>query len=83
MVAAIAAEAAEATYQPTISLLMPVCDTEPWMLVAAVESVLEQAYPHWQLCMADDASRRAETLATLESLAGQTNGSPRPRLSKR
>ena len=83
VVAAIAAEAAEATYQPTISLLMPVCDTEPWMLVAAVESVLEQAYPHWQLCMADDASRRAETLATLESLAGRDKRITTTRLSKR
>ncbi len=70
VVAAIAAEAAQASYQPTISVLMPVCDTEPWMLEAAVESVLAQAYPNWQLCMADDASRRPETLATIE-VAGQ------------
>ena len=32
VVAAIAAEAAEAEYQPTISVFMPVCDTEAWML---------------------------------------------------
>ena len=69
VVAAIGAEAAAAGYQPTISVLMPVCDTEAWMLEAAVESVLAQAYPNWQLCLADDASQRPETLAALESLA--------------
>ena len=83
VVAAIAGEAAIGTYQPTISLLMPVCDTEPWMLVAAAESVLGQAYPNWQLCMADDASRRPETLATLESLARRDSRITTTRLSKR
>jgi glycosyltransferase involved in cell wall biosynthesis len=63
--AAIGADAAAAAYQPTISVLMPVCETEAWMLEAAVESVLAQAYPNWQLCLADDASERRETLAAL------------------
>ncbi len=66
VVAAIGAEAAAAGYQPTISVLMPVCETEAWMLEAAVESVLAQAYPNWQLCLADDASTSRETLAALE-----------------
>ena len=48
---------------------MPVCDTDAWMLEAAVQSVMAQAYPNWQLCLADDASERAETLAKLD-LAG-------------
>jgi GT2 family glycosyltransferase len=69
VVAAIGAEAAAAGYQPTISVLMPVCETEAWMLEAAVESVLAQAYPNWQLCIGDDASTRRETLAALESLS--------------
>jgi GT2 family glycosyltransferase len=69
VVAAIGAAAAAAAYQPTISVLMPVCETEAWMLEAAVESVLAQAYPNWQLCLADDASERRETLAALESVA--------------
>jgi GT2 family glycosyltransferase len=69
VVAAIAAEAAGATYKPTISVLMPVCDTDPWMLDAAVASVRAQAYPGWELCMADDASNRPETLAAIEAAA--------------
>jgi GT2 family glycosyltransferase len=83
VVAAIAAEAAQASYQPKISVLMPVCDTEPWMLEAAVESVLAQPYPNWQLCMADDASRRPETLATIEALARRDGRVTTTRLSKR
>ncbi|MGH9106407.1 MAG: glycosyltransferase [Acidimicrobiales bacterium] len=66
VVAAIGAEAAGAAYQPTVSVLMPVADTEPWMLEEAVGSVLAQAYPNWELCLADDGSKRPETLAALE-----------------
>lgn len=41
---------------PRISILMPTWETaEPW-LRAAIESVRQQVYPHWQLCVADDAS---------------------------
>lgn len=71
VVAALGAEAAAAGYQPKISVLMPVCETDPWMLEAAVESVRTQAYSNWELCLADDASERAETLAALESVARQ------------
>jgi GT2 family glycosyltransferase len=67
VVAAIAAEAARAPYQPTISVLMPVADAEPWMLEAAIESVLAQAYQRFELCIGDDASERPETLAVLEA----------------
>ena len=41
---------------PTISVLVPVYDTPERYLRAALESVLEQLYPHWELCVADDAS---------------------------
>ncbi len=43
-------------YRPLISLLMPVYNPEPDFLVAAIESVRAQLYPHWELCIADDAS---------------------------
>src|SRR5579875_3631386 len=39
------------------------------MLEAAVSSVRAQAYPAWELCMADDASERPETLAAIEAAA--------------
>ena len=83
VVAATGAEAARAAYQPTISVLMPVCDTAAWMLEAAVESVMGQAYPNWQLCLADDASERAETLATLSSLVRRDSRVSLTRLAQR
>lgn len=42
--------------RPTISVLMPVFDPKPAILDAAIRSVRSQAYPHWELCIADDAS---------------------------
>src|SRR5947209_16822416 len=41
---------------PLISVIMPVYETPEWALRDAIDSVRRQLYPHWQLCMADDAS---------------------------
>ncbi len=41
---------------PLITILMPVYDTDPRWLKAAVDSVIAQSYPHWQLCIVDDGS---------------------------
>ncbi|WP_188261076.1 glycosyltransferase family 2 protein [Azospirillum tabaci] len=43
--------------RPLFSVVMPVCDPPLWMLAEAIESVRAQAYGHWELCIADDASR--------------------------
>jgi len=83
VVAVIGAEAAAAAYRPTISLLMPVCDTEAWMLDAAVSSVLAQAYPNWELCLADDASVRQETLAAIEAACRRDSRVKLARLEER
>lgn len=45
--------------RPTISLAMPTYNTEPRYLREAIESVLRQHYPNWELCIADDGSNRA------------------------
>lgn len=42
--------------KPQISVLLPVFNPEPEWLEACLDSVLEQQYPYWQLCIADDAS---------------------------
>ena len=54
---------------PLISIAMPVYNVERRWLMAAVDSVRRQFYPHWELCIADDKSTRAETLEALEALA--------------
>lgn len=48
--------------QPLISVILPVHDPNPEWLAQAIESVRQQIYPHWELCIADDASTRADVL---------------------
>jgi O-antigen biosynthesis protein len=43
-------------YQPLISIIVPTYNTPPAYLRGAIDSVLAQIYPHWELCIADDAS---------------------------
>lgn len=57
--------------QPLVSVVVPVYNTRPDWLAECIESVLRQSYPHWQLCIADDASSCAETRAQLAALAAQ------------
>ncbi len=54
-------------FQPTFSILCPVYNVEPKWLAAAIESVLNQAYSKWELCLADDASTDPATIAFLNS----------------
>jgi len=42
---------------PLISVIMPVFDPPLELLREAIDSVVRQVYPHWELCIADDASR--------------------------
>ncbi len=41
--------------RPTISILLPVRNPAPALLDAAIKSVRDQLYPHWELCVAQDA----------------------------
>ena len=47
---------ARLTYRPLISVLMPVYNTDQKWLKASIQSVRDQLYPNWELCIADDAS---------------------------
>jgi len=44
------------SWRPVISVVMPVFNTPELLLRRAIESVIHQVYPHWELCVADDAS---------------------------
>ncbi len=63
--AAIAADVATLAYQPTISVVTPVYNTDPRWLRACIESVKRQVYPKWELCLCDDGSTLAATRAVL------------------
>ena len=57
--------------RPKFSILMPVFNTDPAHLTAAIESVLAQSHSNWELCIADDSSTRSEIRAVLERFAAQ------------
>jgi len=52
--------------RPLISIIVPVYRTRATILEKTVRSVLNQSYPEWELCMADDCSRSPEVDAILE-----------------
>ena len=65
------AEVAAMAQPVTISILVPTYNTDPAMLTAMVESVRSQIYPHWELCIADDASPKPHVRQMLQELAAQ------------
>ncbi|HWC14409.1 MAG TPA: glycosyltransferase [Actinomycetota bacterium] len=58
-------------YRPLISVVMPVYNTDPDWLDAAIRSVRSQLYEWWELCAADDGSTRPETKQMLARWAEQ------------
>jgi O-antigen biosynthesis protein len=56
----------ELAEKPLISVLMPVYNTRPEYLRKALDSVIAQTYPHWELCIADDASPNPQIRKILE-----------------
>lgn len=53
-------------YKPFFSIIMPVYNTPEKLLRKAIESVLNQLYPYWELCIADDASTEPHVRKVLE-----------------
>jgi GT2 family glycosyltransferase len=66
---ALRAEQAAWRNRPLISVVMPVYNTPAALLRAAIESVRVQVYPHWELCIADDASTQSHVRKVLEEVA--------------
>ncbi|MDX1407275.1 MAG: glycosyltransferase, partial [Saprospiraceae bacterium] len=60
---------AELRYRPLISIVMPVYNVRKKWLRKAVESVQEQIYSNWELCIADDASPARHIRPLLKELA--------------
>jgi GT2 family glycosyltransferase len=53
--------------KPLISVVMPVFNTDEKYLCACIDSVIAQTYPHWELCIADDASSMPHVRRVLET----------------
>lgn len=62
---------------PLISVLMPTFNTPENVLRRTLESVTEQLYSHWELCVVDDASPQPHIRKVLEEVSA---GDPRIRL---
>jgi GT2 family glycosyltransferase len=56
-------------YTPTISIVTPVYEPPESYLRIAIESVITQVYPHWELCLANDASPSPYVGAVLDEYA--------------
>lgn len=54
---------------PLISILLPVYETPERWLRRCIDSVRAQAYPRWQLCIADDASPSPHVMEVLREYA--------------
>ena len=63
---AMAEECARFARQPTVSFVTPVYNTAEPYLRAMIDSVIAQAYPRWELCLADDASTAPHVRRVLE-----------------
>ncbi|MEJ5300283.1 MAG: glycosyltransferase [Thermodesulforhabdaceae bacterium] len=59
------------SYKPLISIVMPVYDPEPSHLMAALESVANQYYENWELCIVDDCSKKPHVKKIIESFASR------------
>lgn len=56
---------------PFFSILMPVYNPEPAYFEAALASCLAQVYPHFELCVVDDASTNPEIAAIIHRVMQQ------------
>lgn len=54
------------SYNPKISVLVPVYNVLDRHLIPCIESVLDQSYTNWELCIADDCSTWENVRGTLE-----------------
>jgi glycosyltransferase involved in cell wall biosynthesis len=59
--------------RPLVSVVMPVYNPNPLWLVEVIESVRNQIYPNWELCIADDLSSDKSIRPILERYAKENS----------
>ena len=55
--------------QPLISIIVPVYNVDVKWIKKAVQSIKEQIYTNWELCIADDASTNTELVEYLKEIS--------------
>ena len=68
---AIRAHISHLKHQPLISVLMPAYETPERLLREAIASIRAQLYPHWELCVVDDASPSTTVARVMREAAAQ------------
>lgn len=58
-------------YKPLISIITPVYNIDKEILKKTINSVLNQIYDNWELCIFDDGSINIDTLNYLKSIEGK------------
>ena len=66
---AIRSDIGQLSYKPKISVLLPVYNLPEQFLRAAIESVRNQIYTNWELCIADDNSPSPHVRAVIKEYA--------------
>ncbi len=56
-------------YKPLISIITPIYNPAKKDLIDCIESVVNQSYPNWQLCLVDDASTASYVKPILKEYA--------------
>lgn len=54
-------------YKPHISIITPVYNVDSLWLEKAIDSIINQVYENWELCLVDDASTKEHIKKTLEA----------------
>lgn len=60
-------------YEPKISIITPVFNTPPKILIEMIESVINQTYGKWELCIADGNSKEQKVKEILKIYADKDN----------
>lgn len=56
-------------HKPLVSIILPTYNVDKTLLYLAIQSIIEQWYENWELCIADDASSNNNTLEYLKSIS--------------
>jgi len=62
-------EAVSGQSEPSFSIVVPMYNTPPWMIKRCIQSVQNQLYDRWELCLVDDASPDDSGLIEAQSIA--------------
>ncbi|MFV0394650.1 MAG: glycosyltransferase family 2 protein, partial [Coprobacillaceae bacterium] len=66
-------EVVDFDYNPLISILIPVYNIEKHYLSECLDSILNQTYTNFEVCLVDDCSKKQETLETLKEYIEKDN----------